>query len=90
MRTSFKQIRRFGADERGAVTVDWVALTAAVVIIGVGLSYAIMQGEDGTGGLAGLAASLENKLGEVTTNLDNTSVPGTPVSNDPTQPEGTE
>ena len=73
---SMKSIRRFGADEAGAVTVDWVALTAAVVIIGLGLSYAILQGPDGDGGLAGLASSLTDKLGEATTNLDNTPVPG--------------
>lgn len=30
-------IKRFSADERGAVTVDWVVLTAAVVVLAVGL-----------------------------------------------------
>lgn len=30
-----KQLRNFSRSERGAVTVVWVAITAAVVIIGV-------------------------------------------------------
>ena len=42
--------RAFLADERGAVTVDWVVLTAATV----GLGLAVMaQVRDGVEGLAG-------------------------------------
>jgi len=41
---------RFRAEDRGAVTVDWVVLTAAVV--GLGLS-AYAATEDATDGLTG-------------------------------------
>jgi len=30
-------------DERGAVTVDWVALTAGIMVLGVMVVYAIMN-----------------------------------------------
>ena len=33
----FTTIKNFAADESGAVTVDWVVLTAAIVGLGVGL-----------------------------------------------------
>jgi Flp pilus assembly pilin Flp len=39
----FKLTQRFGADEDGAVTVDWVVLTAAVVGL-VGLAMAGLRG----------------------------------------------
>ncbi len=31
----FKLVKKFRADEEGAVTVDWVVLTAAVVGLGI-------------------------------------------------------
>ena len=33
--TVISRIRTFGADETGAVTVDWVVLTAAIVGLGM-------------------------------------------------------
>ncbi|MEM7076206.1 MAG: hypothetical protein AAGA28_14215 [Pseudomonadota bacterium] len=47
-------IRSFCKDEDGAVTVDWVVLTAAVVGLGVG-AIATVQG--GTGSLSTSVAS---------------------------------
>lgn len=60
-------IRRFAADKSGAVTVDWVALTAAVVIIGIGIVYAVF-GTDDTG-IGAVSAALENQLGVAATNV---------------------
>ncbi|MDF1717322.1 MAG: hypothetical protein P1U75_11725 [Antarcticimicrobium sp.] len=44
----FKVIKRLARDERGAVTVDWVVLTAAVVAL-CGLAIAALQ--EASGGL---------------------------------------
>lgn len=35
MKALRNHVREFASDESGAVTVDWVVLTAAVVILGV-------------------------------------------------------
>lgn len=60
--------RRFAKDNSGAVTVDWVALTAAVVIIGIGIVYAVFgTGDDG---VAGLVTNLTGELGQAAENID--------------------
>lgn len=38
-----KEVKRFAADDSGAVTVDWVVLTAAVVGLGFTLFTIITQ-----------------------------------------------
>lgn len=40
----FSKIRRIWSDESGAVTVDWVVLTAAVVILTLGAIFALQGG----------------------------------------------
>ncbi|MEM7525559.1 MAG: hypothetical protein AAF360_17735 [Pseudomonadota bacterium] len=40
--------RRFVEDRSGAVALDWVALTATIVVIGISLSYAVFQGDSGS------------------------------------------
>ncbi|MEM7547522.1 MAG: hypothetical protein AAF367_18495 [Pseudomonadota bacterium] len=57
------------ADETGAVTVDWVALTAAVVVIGIGIAYAVF-GPDGTSGINAVVTSLTDELAQAATNID--------------------
>jgi Flp pilus assembly pilin Flp len=52
----FKKYRR---DESGAVTVDWVVLTAALVGLGVGVIAVIAQGA--TDKSTGLGAHLSNQ-----------------------------
>lgn len=42
--TGFK---KFFSDSQGAVTLDWVALTSSVVVIGIGLAYMVFGGETG-------------------------------------------
>ncbi len=39
-----KFIKTFRADEDGAVTVDWVVLTAAIVGLGIGVIAVVSQG----------------------------------------------
>ena len=43
-------IKNFHADEDGAVTVDWVVLTAAVVGLGIAGVAAVKGGVDGLAG----------------------------------------
>jgi Flp pilus assembly pilin Flp len=52
-------LRRFAANESGAVTVDWVALTAGIIVVGLAIVWYIMdQGVDVLAGkiVTGLAA----------------------------------
>lgn len=43
------QLRGFLADDTGAVTVDWVVLSAAVVGLGIGAVGAVQMGASGVG-----------------------------------------
>lgn len=43
----FAKARRAISDESGAVTVDWVVLTAAVVILSIGAITTLGSGVDG-------------------------------------------
>jgi Flp pilus assembly pilin Flp len=42
-----KTIKTFKSDESGAVTVDWVVLTAAIVGIGIAVLGSLSSGIDG-------------------------------------------
>ena len=55
----FKVIKKFDKAEDGAVTVDWVVLTAAIV----GLGLAVMSTV--RGGTAGLASKISASLGQI-------------------------
>jgi Flp pilus assembly pilin Flp len=46
-----KRLRRLRDDESGAVTVDWVALTAGIIVVGLAMVWFIM--DDGVDVLAG-------------------------------------
>ncbi len=46
-------IKNFAADENGAVTVDWVVLTAAIVGLGLAVMSVVSSGTE----------SLTNKIG---------------------------
>ncbi|MDF2234420.1 pilus assembly protein [Albimonas sp. CAU 1670] len=54
----FAKARRAISDESGAVTVDWVVLTAAVVILSIGAITTL------SGGVDGLISSISSELGE--------------------------
>lgn len=71
-------IRRFAADKSGAVTVDWVALTAAVVIIGIGIVYAVFG--SGDQGVNGLVSNLGSELGVAAGNISGAVATSLPTS----------
>ncbi|MCC5965809.1 MAG: hypothetical protein JJU24_06700 [Natronohydrobacter sp.] len=43
------KIKTFAADESGAVTVDWVVLTAAIVGLGIAVIASVRQGTQSVG-----------------------------------------
>ncbi|EPX80794.1 Flp family type IVb pilin [Litoreibacter arenae] len=49
-------IKNFAADESGAVTVDWVVLTAAIVGLGIAVMASVSDG------LEDLSGDIENQL----------------------------
>jgi len=46
----FDLIKRFHSDESGAVTVDWVVLTAAIVGLGIAVLSTVKTGVDDLAG----------------------------------------
>ncbi len=65
--TLFAQLRKFGNDESGAVTVDWVVLTAGIV--GLGLLV-----------LTTVSASLATAGQNLTTDIGTTQVAASAVN----------
>ena len=55
--TFFANIKTFAADESGAVTVDWVVLTAAIVGLGIAVVASVRTGTDS------VAGEIERSLG---------------------------
>jgi hypothetical protein len=51
-------ISKFMRDDAGAVTIDWVALTAGGLLLGIAVVYGIFQG-----GVQPLTASINDNLG---------------------------
>ena len=65
-----KMFNEFLNDESGAVTVDWVVLTAAIVGLGIAVLASV---SGGTKDLAGsISTSLSNAKVKDLTNLDTT------------------
>jgi Flp pilus assembly pilin Flp len=60
-----KLFKSFRADESGAVTVDWVVLTAAIV----GLGMVVMKTVGG--GIEGLGTKIVDDLGQRASGYDN-------------------
>jgi hypothetical protein len=55
----------FLSDDAGAVTIDWVALTAGILLLGIMVVYAIFNN-----GVSTLVSNVNSTLGGVTTNVD--------------------
>jgi Flp pilus assembly pilin Flp len=55
----FKLYKNFQADEDGAVTVDWVVLTSAIVGLGVAVLATVSSGTEQLGGK--ISTSLANR-----------------------------
>ena len=56
----FEMIKTFKADEDGAVTVDWVVLTAAIVGLGIAVLTSV------SGGTKTLASKISGNLSKMT------------------------
>ena len=63
-----KFIKTFRNDEDGAVTVDWVVLTAAVVAMAAG-AYSLISGNVTTA-LTSVGSNLESAVGGTDTDTD--------------------
>lgn len=66
-------MNKFLADKSGAVTVDWVALTAAVVVIGIALVYAVFGADQNTG-FNGIAAQIQTEATGLDTTIESANV----------------
>ncbi len=58
--TLFANIKSFAANESGAVTVDWVVLTAAIVGLGIAVIASVR------GGVGTLATNISTSLSTAT------------------------
>ena len=56
---------KFLSDDVGAVTIDWVALTAGILLLGIMVVYAIFNN-----GVSSLVSNVNSTLEGVTTNID--------------------
>jgi hypothetical protein len=65
-----KRLRRLGEDESGAVTVDWVALTAGIIVVGLAIVWYIMD------------AGVDVLAGKIVTGLEQVD-PGVTTGNPP-------
>ena len=61
----------FLRDESGAITIDWVALTAGILLLGITLVYAIFNN-----GVASLSSNINSNLTAAGSNVST----GTPPS----------
>ncbi len=59
------KLTKFLSDDAGAVTIDWVALTAGILLLGIMVVYAIFNN-----GVAGLVNSINSTLAGVSTEVD--------------------
>jgi hypothetical protein len=50
-------LRKFLGDDTGAVTIDWVALTAGILLLGIAVVYGVFEG-----GVKPLAESINSNL----------------------------
>ena len=61
---------KFLNDDTGAVTIDWVALTAGILLLGIMVIYAIFNN-----GVASLVQNINSTLEGVTTDVSTGTVP---------------
>ena len=75
----FNLIQKFRNDESGAVTVDWVVLTAAIVGLGIAVVVAVGPG------LEQLAGNISSTVGGIEVTVDGAGVGGGASDPDPTE-----
>ncbi len=56
---------KFLSDDAGAVTIDWVALTAGILLLGIMVVYSIFNN-----GVSALVLNVNSTLEGITTNVD--------------------
>ena len=56
-----RAVNRFASNEDGAITIDWVALTAGMMLLGITLVYAIF-----TFGVGSTSSSINSNLSAIT------------------------
>ena len=61
---------KFLSDDTGAVTIDWVALTAGILLLGIMVVYAIFNN-----GVSSLVGNINDTLSGITSNVSVGSVP---------------
>ena len=61
----FARVRCFAACDRGAVTIDWVALTAGILLLGIVLIYALFNN-----GVASTASNINANLSAAGASVD--------------------
>ena len=61
---------KFLIDDAGAVTIDWVALTAGILLLGIMVVYAIFNG-----GVSSLVSNVNSTLSGVTTAVNTGTTP---------------
>ncbi len=64
------EFTEFLSDDAGAVTIDWVALGSAILLLGIMVVYSIFNG-----GVAGLVSNVNSTLTGVTTDVDTGPAP---------------
>ena len=60
----------FLSDDAGAVTIDWVALTAGILLLGIMVVYAIFNN-----GVASLVSNVNSTLSSITTDITTGAAP---------------
>jgi len=61
---------KFLSDDAGAVTIDWVALTAGILLLGIMVVYAIFNG-----GVSSLVTNINSTLKNVTVSINTGTQP---------------
>jgi len=61
---------KFLSDDTGAVTIDWVALTAGILLLGIMVVYAIFNN-----GVATLVQNVNSTLSSLTTDVSVGTIP---------------
>ena len=67
---SMGNVTKFLNDDAGAVTIDWVGLAAAILLLGIMVVYAIFNG-----GVAGLVSNVNSTLTGVVTDISTGPAP---------------
>ena len=67
---------KFLSDDAGAVTIDWVALTAGILLLGIMVVYAIFNN-----GVASLVSNVNSTLSGITTDVSVGTAPTQDILN---------